>query len=110
VPRPGYRYEDAQVATLEPRFSKAIPRAVCRTCGGSQLPSRLTTKGSEEAVPDNRMTDPGTHEDAALEELAKGRADEAQVRAILALASAVNRLAAAHENIAPNVESPRFRG
>jgi hypothetical protein len=61
-------------------------------------------------VPDNRMTDPGTHEDAALEELAKGRADEAQVRAILALASAVNRLAAAHENIAPNVESPRFRG
>ncbi len=46
------------------------------------------------------MMDPGVHEDAALHFAERGDADAAQVRAILALAAAVNRLAKAQETIA----------
>jgi hypothetical protein len=46
---------------------------------------------------DSHMTGPGAHEDSAMNALTGGRVDEAQVLAILALASAVNRLAAAQE-------------
>jgi hypothetical protein len=46
------------------------------------------------------MTGPGAHEDAALSALADRRVEEAQVLAILALAAAVNRLAAAQEGAA----------
>jgi hypothetical protein len=46
------------------------------------------------------MTGPGAHEDAASNALQEGHTEEAQVQAILALASAVNRLAAAQEAIA----------
>jgi hypothetical protein len=49
------------------------------------------------------MTGPGAHEDSAMAALARDGAsarEEAQVLAILALASAVNRLAAAQEALA----------
>ena len=49
---------------------------------------------------DNDMIGPGAHETNTQNDLAAGRLDEAQVRTILALASAVNRLAAAAEDIA----------
>jgi hypothetical protein len=49
---------------------------------------------------DNRMNGPGAHEDAASGALTRGDAEEAKVLALLALAAAVNRLAAAHETIA----------
>ncbi|MDP9847579.1 hypothetical protein [Streptosporangium lutulentum] len=49
---------------------------------------------------DNVMVGPGAHEDSALNALADKRPEEAQVWAILALASAVNRLAEAQEAIA----------
>lgn len=52
------------------------------------------------AVSDNNMIGPGAHEDAATGAVAKGESEEAKVFAILALASAVNRLAAAQEAIA----------
>lgn len=45
----------------------------------------------------SHMTGLGAHEDSAMNTLTGGRVDEAQVLAILALASAVNRLAAAQE-------------
>jgi hypothetical protein len=46
------------------------------------------------------MVGPGQHEYATQDQLNKGNVAEAQVHAILALASAVNRLASAHETIA----------
>lgn len=46
------------------------------------------------------MIGPGAHENAAAAALANGETEEAKVLALLALASAVNRLAAAHETIA----------
>ena len=49
---------------------------------------------------DNDMVGPGAQETNALNAIGRDRVDEAQVYAILALASAVNRLAAAHEDIA----------
>jgi hypothetical protein len=49
---------------------------------------------------DNRMNGPGAHEDAAAGALTRGETEDAKVLALFALASAVNRLAAAHETIA----------
>lgn len=49
---------------------------------------------------DYHMIGPGAHENAAMSAIAEGRIEEGQVIAILALASAVNRLAAAQEAIA----------
>lgn len=49
---------------------------------------------------DNTMTGPGAHEASASQALSNGETEEAKVLALLALASAVNRLAAAHEAIA----------
>jgi hypothetical protein len=46
------------------------------------------------------MLGPGVHEDAALAALQRGEAGDAQVRAVLALAAAVNRLARAQEDLA----------
>jgi hypothetical protein len=46
---------------------------------------------------DNSMTGPGAHEDSAMAALTGGRIEEARVFAMLALASAVNRLASAQE-------------
>ena len=48
---------------------------------------------------DDQMVGPGAHEDSATNALNAGHFEEAKVRAILALASAVNRLAAAQEAI-----------
>lgn len=50
---------------------------------------------------DDSMVGPGAHEDSAINALADKRYEEAQVHAVLALASAVNRLAAAQEANAP---------
>ncbi|WP_167530265.1 hypothetical protein [Microbispora hainanensis] len=49
---------------------------------------------------DNYMIGPGAHENAAANCLADKKTEEAKVYAILALASAVNRLAEAQEAIA----------
>jgi hypothetical protein len=49
---------------------------------------------------DSDMVGPGAHETNAQSAITGSRVDEAQVHAILALASAVNRLAAAAEAIA----------
>ena len=49
---------------------------------------------------DYQMAGPGAHEDSAVNALAGQRVEEAQVLAILALAAAVNRLAAAQEGAA----------
>jgi hypothetical protein len=49
---------------------------------------------------DDNMNGPGAHETAASQALANGSTEDAKVLALLALASAVNRLAAAHETIA----------
>lgn len=49
---------------------------------------------------DSDMVGPGGHETNAMNAITGGRVDEARVYAILALASAVNRLAAAQETIA----------
>lgn len=49
---------------------------------------------------DSQMNGPGAHEAAAWQALMNGDAEDAKVLALLALASAVNRLAAAHETIA----------
>ncbi|MET9250261.1 hypothetical protein [Nonomuraea sp. NPDC003709] len=49
---------------------------------------------------DNDMIGPGAHEIAALNALADDKSEDAKVLAILALASAVNRLAEAQEAIA----------
>jgi hypothetical protein len=46
---------------------------------------------------DSHITEPCAHEDSVRSALTGGRIEEAQVLAILALASAVNRLAAAQE-------------
>lgn len=46
------------------------------------------------------MIGPGAHETAASQALTNGDTEEAKVLALLALASAVNRLAAAQETIA----------
>lgn len=46
------------------------------------------------------MIGPGAHEVAASQALTNGDTEEAKVLALLAVASAVNRLAAAHEAIA----------
>jgi hypothetical protein len=51
-------------------------------------------------VSDNHMIGPGAHEDAATNALTDGDTETAKVLAILALASAVNRLAEAQEAIA----------
>jgi len=48
-----------------------------------------------QTVSDYDTTGPGAHEDSAVNALAAGRTEEAQVLAVLALASAVNLLAAA---------------
>jgi hypothetical protein len=52
-----------------------------------------------ETVSDS-MIGPGSHENAAMNAITEGRIEEGQAIAILALASAVNRLAAAQEAIA----------
>lgn len=57
-------------------------------------------KAGSQMSGDSDMVGPGAHETNAMNALGPGRADEAQVHAILALASAVNRLAAAAEAIA----------
>jgi hypothetical protein len=49
---------------------------------------------------DNDMIGPGAHETNVMNAIGRDRVDEARVYAILALASAVNRLAAAAEDIA----------
>ncbi|MEV7808959.1 hypothetical protein AB0O28_39010 [Microbispora sp. NPDC088329] len=49
---------------------------------------------------DNWMIGPGAHENTAVNALGDKRTEEAKVWAILALASAVNRLAEAQEAIA----------
>jgi hypothetical protein len=49
---------------------------------------------------DNDMAGPGAQETNAQNAITGGRIDEARVYAILALASAVNQLAAAAEDIA----------
>ncbi len=49
---------------------------------------------------DDHMIGPGAHENAASGALIEGRTEEAKVLALLALASAVNRLAAAQETLA----------
>jgi len=49
---------------------------------------------------DDNMIGSGIHEDSAINALADKRHEEAQVHAILALASAVNRLAVAQEALA----------
>lgn len=46
----------------------------------------------------NRMYYPGDHEDSAISALQEGRHADAQVWALLALASAVNRLADVQED------------
>jgi hypothetical protein len=46
------------------------------------------------------MAGPGMHEDAARDALALDNVAEAQVRALLAIASAINRLADAQEALA----------
>lgn len=46
---------------------------------------------------DNTMIGPGAHEDAATNALADNDVEKAKVLALLALASAVNRLAQAQE-------------
>jgi hypothetical protein len=51
-------------------------------------------------VSDYYTIGPGAHEGSAMSALTEGRTAEAQVIAILALASAVNRLAAAQDAIA----------
>ena len=51
-------------------------------------------------VSDYQMAGPGAHEDSALNALGARNVEEAQVFAILALAAAVNRLAAAQEGAA----------
>jgi hypothetical protein len=58
----------------------------------------------------NAMISPGDHEDAPVSAL-RNHADtaEAQVLAILALASAVNRLAEAHETLANAVTDMSLR-
>lgn len=49
---------------------------------------------------DDNMLGPGAHESAAAVALRDGNAEDAKVLAVLALASAVNRLARAQEVIA----------
>jgi hypothetical protein len=49
---------------------------------------------------DNRMIGPGAHEDAATNAMVDGEIESAKVLALLTLASAVNRLAEAQENLA----------
>jgi len=49
---------------------------------------------------DSDMVGPGAQEANAQNAIGRGQVDEAQVYAILALASAVNRLAAAQETLA----------
>jgi hypothetical protein len=63
------------------------------------MASRAACAGRK-TVSDNYMTGPGAHENAAMSAVVDGRIEEAQALAILALASAVNRLAAAQEAIA----------
>jgi hypothetical protein len=46
---------------------------------------------------DDNTIGPGVHENAAMDALAKNQIQDAQVRALLAIASAVNRLAEAQE-------------
>jgi hypothetical protein len=55
---------------------------------------------------DDSMVGPGVHEDSAVRAQADGRHEEAHVYAILALASAVNRLAAAQEAVANQITGP----
>jgi hypothetical protein len=56
----------------------------------------------EDGMPtgDDQMIGPGAHDNAASEALVNGRTEDAKVLALLALASPVNRLAAAQEDIA----------
>jgi hypothetical protein len=49
---------------------------------------------------DNDMVGPGAHETNVMNAIGRDRVDEARVYAILALASADNRLAGAAEDIA----------
>jgi hypothetical protein len=51
-------------------------------------------------VNDDHMTGPGAHETSAHSFAMEGNTPQAQIYAILALASAVNRLASAQEAIA----------
>lgn len=48
---------------------------------------------------DDAMMGPGIHEDQAQNHANNGRTDAAMVEAVLALASAVNRLADAHRDL-----------
>jgi hypothetical protein len=49
---------------------------------------------------EDRMIGPGGHEDVAHEDLADKRPADAQVRALLAIASAINRVADQLEQLA----------
>ena len=51
---------------------------------------------------DDTMVGPGMHEDAAQNRLDANQVERAQVHALLAIASAVNRLAQAMESMSNN--------
>jgi hypothetical protein len=57
----------------------------------------------------NTTISPGDHENTALAEIQRNELQEAQVHALLALASAVNRLAEAHETMANAVTDMSLR-
>jgi hypothetical protein len=84
----------------------ALGRGSLEASGPSELILASLTRPSRRVVHNQRMSNgmnsPGTHEDAACAILqdASGNMAEAQVSAILALASAVNRLADAHQTAA----------
>ena len=69
--------------------------AAAATVGRGSPAERRTHMAS-----DSDMVGPGAQETNAAQAIQRDRVDEAQVYAILALASAVNRLAAAQEAIA----------
>ena len=63
------------------------------------MPLAHLTRHGLNTVSDYDPTGPGAHENSAMNALASARTEDAQVLAILALASAVNRLAARQEAI-----------
>lgn len=70
-------------------------------CAGTSLrSSSVRTQLEEEGcgLSDDSMIGPGAHENTALDTAADGDVAKAQVYALLAVASAINRLANAVEN------------
>lgn len=68
-------------------------------------PFRPTDGGAPARLPsmydnDDRMIEPGAHENVAHNDLADDRTADAQVRALLAIASAINRVADQLEGLA----------